>query len=96
MPVAPRFERNPDYIYRKIVEEAVLVPLHQDVADMECIYSLNEVGAFIWESLEQPKTMADLLNTMEMEYDAPVEVLSADLQRFMDELTTIGALRETA
>ena len=91
-----RFERNPDYIYRKIVEEAVLVPLHQDVADMESIYSLNEVGAFIWESLEQPKTMADLLNTMEMEYDAPVEVLSSDLEHFLDELTTIGALRETA
>jgi hypothetical protein len=91
-----KFKRNPDYIYRKIVEEAVLVPLHQDVADMECIYSLNDVAAFIWEFLEQPRSLPDLQKALESEYDASVEVLSADLERFLEELTSIGALKETA
>ncbi len=44
-----RYERNPDFIFRKIVDEMVLVPIHQDVADMDCIYTLNSVGASIWE-----------------------------------------------
>jgi len=96
MPGETRFERNPDYIYRKIVEEAVLVPLHQDVADMECIYSLNDVASFIWESLEQPRTLFDLQKALEVEYDAPADVLSADLERFLEELTTIGALKAIA
>jgi len=37
-----RYERNESFIYRSIVNEAVLVPIHQDVADMECIYTLND------------------------------------------------------
>ena len=96
MPGETRFERNPDYIYRKIVEEAVLVPLHQDVADMECIYYLNDVASFIWESLEQPRSLVDLQKALEVEYDAPADVLSADLERFLEELTTIGALKAIA
>ncbi len=88
------YQRNPDFIYRKIVEESVLVPLHKDVADMDCIYTLNSVGAFIWEQLEQPAT-ADALQAALLEaYDADPEVLQADLARFVEEMISIGALIE--
>ena len=51
-----RYERNPNFIYRQIVDEAILVPIHRDVADMECIYTLSEVGALIWQTLDAPTT----------------------------------------
>ena len=89
-----QYGRNSDFIYRKIVEEYVLVPLHQNVADMECVYTLNEVGAFIWEKLAQPASKADLQKTMLEAYDAEPEVLVADLEQFLDEMTAIGALKE--
>jgi len=38
--------RNPDFIFRKIVGEMILVPIHADVADLNCLYTLNDVGAF--------------------------------------------------
>ena len=64
------YERNPNYIFRKVVDEFILVPIHQDVADMDAIYTLNDVGAFIWEHLEQPGTQAELQAALLEEYTA--------------------------
>ena len=89
-----RYERNPDFIYRKIVDESVLVPIHHDVADMDCIYTLNGMGAFLWERLAQSATQAELEAAVLVEYDADLEVLVTDLEKFLVEMTTIGALRK--
>jgi hypothetical protein len=89
-----RYARNPDFIYRKIVDEAVLVPIHKDVADMECIYTLNELGAFIWERLEEPTTQGELQAVVLEAYDAETQALVADLTRFLEEMTGIGAVRK--
>ena len=89
-----KYQRNPEFIYRKIVDEYVLVPLRQNVADMDCIYTLNSVGAFIWEQLEQPASSADLETALLGEYDAEKDVLVSDLQQFLENMTTIGAINE--
>lgn len=89
-----RYERNPDFIFRKIVDEMVLVPIHQDVADMDCIYTLNEVGASVWGKLDRPATRAELRSGLLEEYDADPEMLAADLEGFLAEMAVIGAVRE--
>ena len=89
-----QYKQNPDFIYRKIVDESVLVPIHRDVANMDSIYTLNSLGAFIWEHLSTPATQAHLKAAILEEYEADPEVLSADLVRFLGEMTTIGALQE--
>lgn len=88
-----RYSRNPDFIFRKIVEELVLVPIHQDVASMESIYTLNEVGAFVWSCLENPATRAGLQLALQEEYAVESEVLAADLERFLGEMVEIGAIQ---
>ena len=88
------FSRNPDYIFRKVVDEYILVPIHQNVADMECIYTLNPVGAFIWQQLETPFSMDELQAVMRDAYDADPEVVEADLVDFLEEMVSIGALKQ--
>jgi hypothetical protein len=77
-----------------IVGEAVLVPVKDNVADMECIYTLNEVGAFIWQKLGAPGTQAELQSALVSEYDADPAIIAADLEGFLGEMTTIGAIRK--
>lgn len=89
-----RYQRNPDFIFRKIVDEMVLVPIHQDVADMDCLYTLNGVGASIWARLEKPATPAELRAGLLEEYDVDPEVLAADLDKFITEMAAVGAVRE--
>lgn len=88
------YTRNPDFIYRKIVDESVLVPFHNNVADMDCIYTLNALGAFIWEQLSEPRTRLDLEQAVLVEYNVEPAVLVADLDRFIAEMVSIGALRQ--
>ena len=89
------YQRNPDFIYREIVDEAVLVPIHQDVADMDCVYTLNELGAFIWGLLEQPQSLETLKTAIMDHYQVDSEIVLADLQQFLDEMVSINALKVT-
>lgn len=87
-----KFVRNPDFIFRRIVEDMILVPIHQDVADMDCVYTLNEVGAFIWEILENPTEFSTLQQAILTEYaEEPIQV-KKDLEDFLNTLTKFGAV----
>lgn len=88
-----RYERNPEFIFRRIVDELVLVPIRQDVADMDCIYTMNPMGAFIWEKLDGGATMGDLQAAVEREFDVEPEVAASDLIEFLNELESAGAVR---
>ena len=88
------FKRNPDFIFRKIVDEMVLVPIHLNVADMESIYTLNEVGASIWERLEAPASLEQLSSALLSEYDSDLDTISQDLIAFLQELQECGAVLE--
>lgn len=88
-----RYERNPDFVFRKIVDEMILVPIRADVADMEAIYTLNEVGAFIWERLDGQATLSEIEAAVLDEYDAGTDVIAKDLVAFIQELDSVGAVR---
>ena len=87
------YQRNPEFIFRLIAEEAVLVPIHNDLADMNCIYSLNEVGAFIWSNLDKFSTSEELHAALQAEYAADEAVIKADLEHFLREMTSIDAIQ---
>jgi len=88
-------ERNADFIFRRIADEGVLVPLYQTDNEENCIYTLNGLGSFIWEKLEQPSSIEQLRSVILAEYEADSETLVSDLDRFLVEMKTIGAIKET-
>ncbi len=90
----PRFERNPDFIFRKIVEETILVPVYQDFANMDCIYTLNELGAFVWEKIETPLKISDIVNIVMKEYEVDQQTTQMNLEQFFQEMEEIGAVRK--
>lgn len=87
-----RYERNPDFIFRRIVDEAMLVPIQQDVADMDCIYTLNPVGVLIWEKLDGGATLAELQAAVVDHFAAEPQAVAADLVEFLAELEAAGAV----
>lgn len=87
------YQRNNDYIFRKIVNETILVPIQQDVSDMDGIYAMNDVASTLWDRLENPATSQELAQALLEEYDAPREVIAQDVERFLKDLLNIGALK---
>jgi hypothetical protein len=89
-----RYSRNPDFIFRKIVDELVLVPVRQNVADMDSIYTMNAVGAFVWEHLDAALTQAELVSAITERFDAMPDIVASDLVTFLGEMAAIGAVHE--
>ncbi|OPX33795.1 MAG: hypothetical protein B1H12_11235 [Desulfobacteraceae bacterium 4484_190.2] len=66
-----KFHRKDDIVTRQVAGETLLVPIYGDLANMERIFSLDPVAAFIWEQLDGEKSLEgirdSLLNAFEVE-----------------------------
>lgn len=88
-----RIKRSDNFIFRKVVNEMVLVPIKQDVAQLEHIFTLNEVGAFVWDMLSKSSTIEELQQAVLEEFDVEPAIAQQDLQAFLDELDSFEALK---
>jgi len=88
-----RFVRSQKFIFRQIVDEMILVPLHKDVGDLDAIYTLNEVGAFLWSRMEYPITIPELQSAVLDSFDAQPDELVSDLGHFLSAMVDCGAVQ---
>ena len=89
-----KYYRNPDFIFRNVAGEAVLIPLMKNVADLEAIFTLNEVGAFLWNHMEDPITLDSLKIILMDEFDVDLDVAEDDLCHFLSELLDLHIILE--
>lgn len=89
-----RYRRNANFVYRKIENETILVPIKDNVGDMGCIYNLNEVSAFVWESLDGEKTLDNIINMVTEEFDVSIHDAEIDLREFINDLKDIDAVHQ--
>lgn len=66
--------------------DTVLVPLKENVAELSEMFTLNEVGSFVWEQLDHVDTLAELVNTVVAEFEVDAETAKADVTTFLAEL----------
>ena len=86
------YRKNENFVYRRIGDETVLVPIRESTGDMDAIYNLNEVGAFIWDHLDGNNSLEDVKRGILDEFDVPPEQAEADLLGFIKDLASINAL----
>ncbi len=70
----------------KTGNEYVLVPVANNIADMNSMYTLNETGAFIWEHIDGKNRVEDIIAAMITEYDVDYETASNDVLLFVSEM----------
>ena len=59
-------------------------------------YSLNDVGARVWELVQEPLTVRELIDRVAAEYDVERDRCRQDLLELLDELSTAGLVTVTA
>ncbi len=79
---------------RKIVDEVILVPLRDSVAEMENLYALNEVGARVYELVDGKRSVRDICAVIVDEFDVSTEQAEADVSQFVEQLLSIHAIEE--
>ena len=93
---AVRFRQSDEFIFRRIADEVILVPIRQRVGDLQSIYTLTPVAARIWESLDGATSAGAIARQLVEEYEVTVEQAGADLNEFLQSLREIGAIRQVA
>jgi hypothetical protein len=90
-----RFRRSEDVVARKIASEFILVPIVRRSADLDSIFDLNGVGAFIWERLDGHMSGQEIVRALTEEFDVSEVQAAGDYRVFLEQLSSIGVVVRT-
>ena len=88
-----RYRKDESVVSRKIADEVILVPIRKNVGDLESIYTLDEVGARIWELIDGIRNLADIKEILLSEFDVAEERLISDMENFIRQIESIGGIK---
>ena len=75
-----------NFVCKHTGEELLLIPLKDNVADFNQYLVLNELGAFIWTTLDAETSYETLQNQILNEFEVEHEILRKGHQKFITEL----------
>ncbi len=78
--------RSSSVVTRKTGSEYVLVPVTNNIADMNSVYTLNETGAFLWELIDGENNIEDMIEAVIRKYDVSEETATVDVFEFIGEM----------
>ena len=80
------FVPSEDVVTREIEGEIILVPITRGIGDLDDIYSLNETGRAIWQSLDGKRSLVEIVTSLADQYSAPHDEIEKDVHGFIGEL----------
>jgi hypothetical protein len=84
---------NPDFVLSDVAGSHVLMPAGK-AAEMYGMVTLNDVGAAIWNALEEDVTFEQVLEAVMDRYEIDRETAEPDLVRFLEKLRSFNGLLE--
>lgn len=93
-PLETVYTRNERVVSRKIVDELILVPIRQSVAEMETLYTLNEVGARVYELIDGKRPVGHIVDAIVTEFQVSRETAENDVSEFISQLLEIESIRK--
>lgn len=83
-----------NFVIRQIADEYIIVPMGETVLNFNGMITVNEIGRFIWEQLQEDLTKEELLQRIVREYEVDEQTASADLDEFLERLEAGGLLQQ--
>src|SRR5258707_13691817 len=84
------FVRSRSVVSRRVSGETLIVPVRGKVGDLASIYSFNGTGSLIWQLLDAPRTLADLIDAVEREFDVEQDQAQKDVTQFLNDMLSVG------
>lgn len=91
-PFTQVYARDPSIVARQIAGEMILVPIRQNVGDLESIYLLNDTALFTWQLLDGSHNLAYIRDRIVQEYTVDDLQAGQDLLELIADLKRVGAV----
>lgn len=80
------------YAVREIGDKYIVVAIEEDTEEYSGMITLNNSGYYIWNKLKADISYKSLLSDLEEKYDAPHEIIKADLDTFLENAKGVNIL----
>ncbi len=90
------YEKDQSMVFRKIEDETILVPIRNNIGDLDNIYVLNDVAAKVWELVDGKRSAKEICDSVCSEYEVSSEEVERDVCELLEDLVSIGAIKTTS
>ena len=88
------YVKDVDLVTREIAGETIIVPIWSKVADLDSIYTLNEVGSMIWNLIDGKTSVDQIVEAVCGAYDVSPEEARKDVLHFLESKKRQGLIKE--
>lgn len=71
------------FVLRKVAETNVVVPIGQNVVELNIMMTLNETGVFLWNLLSEEQTQPELVEALRSEFEVDADRAAKDIDTFI-------------
>lgn len=79
-------------VCRQVGQESILVPIRQNVGNLDFVYTLSPVAARIWTLLDGSRSIAAIADEICAEFDVDHATASADIAQLVSDLAEVSLL----
>ena len=90
------FQKDSSIVSRRIADEVILVPISQKLGEVNCIYTLNEAAAHIWQLIDGKRSLKSLRDSMVEAFQVQESEAQEDLIILIEQLKEVGAIQEVS
>jgi hypothetical protein len=90
------YRRRSELVTREVAGEVLVVPVSGQLADLQRIFALDRVAAFIWERLDGRCPLVSIREAVVAAFQVPPETAERDLVEFVEEVLAAGLIDEVS
>jgi hypothetical protein len=84
--------RSERFVSRRVGEETFVVPVRAGIADLESIFTMDEVASAIWARIDGKTGVDELARALAAEYEVTEAEAAADVAAFVALLASKGLI----
>ena len=88
------YKKQTGFVEKTVGNETVIIPIVGTVAQMEKVFSLNEIGSFIYNNLTSEKSAGEIIRLIINEFEIDEQTAEKDLEQFLNKAVANGIIGE--
>ena len=88
------FSHSRSIVAKKMGAEYVLVPIANNIADMNSVFIINETGVFIWEHIDGKRNVEKIILEVSKEYNVDEQTAKKDVSAFIETIKEYLMIKE--
>lgn len=81
------------FVLREIAGDYIIIPTGKAALEFNGLITVNEIGAFLWNKLQNEVTFDELVQEILAEYDVQEKIAREDIKEFLEQLMRGGILK---